>query len=150
MMEQSSLLDFSKTIKTHATIIGVLLVLSTISTFVLGASWDLIVEHSTNIDNAKLTQTILLVVGAINLLFTTIYLIGFLKRIRWCITVCLVFVIPGFVLQALSLVLALISLSMVHILQNLISFGISGYFLLVLVQMRKMMSNGLLADSEQV
>uniref|UniRef100_A0AAG5D647 Uncharacterized protein n=1 Tax=Anopheles atroparvus TaxID=41427 RepID=A0AAG5D647_ANOAO len=143
-------INFSDNIRKHAIIVGVLFTLDTIGTFVLFATWDRIPVPPEHSESFKNIQNVLLYTGGVSLLFTIIYWIGFLKRVRLCITVCLVFVVLSIVLQVIGLLGAMIELSIVNTIIMLIVLGINGYVWLVLVQLRRIMLNGFITDSGQV
>uniref|UniRef100_A0A182P1Y9 Uncharacterized protein n=1 Tax=Anopheles epiroticus TaxID=199890 RepID=A0A182P1Y9_9DIPT len=136
-------LDFSSKIRLHATIVGMLFTLDTIVTLALGIALPVEGKHVPPelAPHMHVIKNFLIVAGVLNALFTLMYWVGFLKRQRWCLTVCIGFEAVAITLQFISLLGAMLQLNAVGFLGCLIALALNGYVLLVTLQLRKANSN---------
>ncbi|XP_058178321.1 uncharacterized protein LOC131294291 [Anopheles ziemanni] len=145
-----ALFDFSNNIRTHAYFVGAIVTIDTIVTLLFSSIWDQLPvppEHAELYKNARMG---ILYSGLMSAIFAIIYWVGFLKRIRFCITMCIVFVGLGFIIQAIGLVIFIISLNFASTMIMIVVCGINAYVLLVLIQLRRAMLDGTLPDGEHV
>uniref|UniRef100_A0A182Q0Q6 Uncharacterized protein n=1 Tax=Anopheles farauti TaxID=69004 RepID=A0A182Q0Q6_9DIPT len=137
-MALPSYLDFSANIRTHAAFVGVLLALDAIITLLLSAVWNIKAENLPDeFKHIANLRQVLLILGIGEALFATLYWVGFLKRVRWCLTIVVGFLAVVLTLQFIGLLGALLQLNIASACMVLIVLAVNGYVLLVTLQLRK-------------
>ncbi|XP_052898912.1 uncharacterized protein LOC128305482 [Anopheles moucheti] len=141
-MTLPSYLNFTNNIRTHATFVGVLLALDAIITLLMRAAWDVKPEDlPKELQHIAHLKDVLLAVGIVNALVTIMYWVGFLKRVRWCLTVFIGFMAVVITLQFIGLLGAMLQLNIISACVMLIVLAANAYVLLVTLQLRQVNSN---------
>ncbi|XP_050075852.1 uncharacterized protein LOC126563264 [Anopheles maculipalpis] len=137
-------LNFTNNIRTHAYFVGAIMTLDTICTLLLAAAWNVKAEQlPEDLQFIAKAKEFLLVVGIVHTLITIVYWVGFLKRQRWCLTLFIGILAISITLQFIGFLGAILQLQFVNACVVLIGLAISGYFLLVTLQLRKVNSESL-------
>uniref|UniRef100_A0A182NKK7 Uncharacterized protein n=1 Tax=Anopheles dirus TaxID=7168 RepID=A0A182NKK7_9DIPT len=108
-MPLPSYLDFSANIRTHGAFVGVILTLDAIATLLMRAAWNFKKEDlPKELEHIGHMKETLLILGIAEALFAVIFWIGFLKRIRWCLTVFVGFIAVVLTLEFIGLLGAIL------------------------------------------
>uniref|UniRef100_A0A182NKL0 Uncharacterized protein n=1 Tax=Anopheles dirus TaxID=7168 RepID=A0A182NKL0_9DIPT len=103
-MPLPSYLDFSANIRTH----GAFLTLDAIATLLMRAAWNFKKEDlPKELEHIGHMKETLLILGIAEVLFAVIFWIGFLKPIRWFLTLIIAYVAVLMILNIIVLILSL-------------------------------------------